>query len=69
MTDSDRQERLEALREVIRVGTESGPGIPAEEVFALMLAKASGIVRETAEWDLSGMRQGDDRAPKGLNRE
>lgn len=31
--DSERRE-LDALREAIRVGDESGPGIPAAEVFA-----------------------------------
>jgi antitoxin ParD1/3/4 len=31
----DREQRdLEALREAIRLGDESGPGIPADEVFA-----------------------------------
>lgn len=31
--DTERRE-LDALREAIRVGLDSGPGIPAEEVFA-----------------------------------
>lgn len=31
--DVERRE-LEALREAIRAGMESGPGIPAEEVYA-----------------------------------
>lgn len=31
--DSERRD-LDALREVIRIGDESGPGIPAAEVFA-----------------------------------
>lgn len=31
--DQERRE-LEALREAVRIGDASGPGIPAEEVFA-----------------------------------
>lgn len=31
--DSERRD-LDALREAIRIGDESGPGIPAAEVFA-----------------------------------
>jgi antitoxin ParD1/3/4 len=30
---------LEALREAIKVGLDSGPGIPAEEVFAELRAR------------------------------
>ncbi len=30
----DEVRDLEALREAVRLGDESGPGIPAEEVFA-----------------------------------
>ena len=36
--DSARRE-LEELRAAIRVGLESGPGIPAEEVFAELRAR------------------------------
>lgn len=32
--EAEREARLEALRTEIRRGRESGPGIPAEEVFA-----------------------------------
>lgn len=35
--DAERRE-LEALREAVRVGLESGPGIPAEEVYAELRA-------------------------------
>ena len=31
--DTERRD-LEALRDAVRVGLESGPGIPAEEVYA-----------------------------------
>jgi antitoxin ParD1/3/4 len=31
--DTERRE-LEALREMIRIGDESGPSVPAEEVYA-----------------------------------
>jgi len=36
--DIDRRD-LEALREAIRVGLESGPGLPAEVVFAELRAR------------------------------
>lgn len=36
--DGERRD-LEALREAIRVGLDSGPGIPAEEVFAELRAR------------------------------
>ena len=35
--DNERRE-LEALREAVRVGQNSGPGIPAEEVYAELRA-------------------------------
>lgn len=35
--DTERRE-LETLREAIRVGLDSGPGIPAEEVYAELQA-------------------------------
>jgi antitoxin ParD1/3/4 len=35
--DTERRE-LEALREAIRVGFDSGPGIPAEDVYAELRA-------------------------------
>ena len=44
--DAERRD-LETLREAIRVGDESGPSIPAEEVFAelrKMIALASALV-------------------------
>jgi antitoxin ParD1/3/4 len=36
--DTERRD-LEALREAIRAGLESGPAIPAEEVFAALRAR------------------------------
>lgn len=36
--DAERQD-LEALRAAIRAGLESGPGLPAEEVFAELRAR------------------------------
>jgi antitoxin ParD1/3/4 len=36
--DSERRE-LEALRTAIKAGVDSGPGIPAEEVFAELRAR------------------------------
>lgn len=36
--DAERRD-LEALREAIRAGLESGPGIPADEVFAELRAR------------------------------
>ena len=36
--DAERRE-LEALRDAIRAGLDSGPGIPAEEVFAGLQAR------------------------------
>jgi antitoxin ParD1/3/4 len=37
--DSEREARLEALRSEIVRGRESGPGIPAAEVFARVRAR------------------------------
>jgi antitoxin ParD1/3/4 len=36
------QAKLTALREAIREGMESGPGIPADEVFDELMARYSG---------------------------
>ncbi|WP_374630252.1 type II toxin-antitoxin system ParD family antitoxin [Pannonibacter indicus] len=36
--DTERQE-LEALREAIKAGLDSGPGIPADQVFAELRAR------------------------------
>jgi antitoxin ParD1/3/4 len=43
--EEQRKAKLEALREAIREGIESGPGIPAEDVFAQLNAKYSGESR------------------------
>lgn len=40
--EEQRKVKLEALREAVRQGVESGPGIPAEEVFARLRARYSG---------------------------
>lgn len=40
--EEQRSAKLAALREAIREGVESGPGIPAEEVFARLEAKYRG---------------------------
>ena len=40
--EEQRKVKLEALREAIRQGVESGPGIPAEEAFARLRARYSG---------------------------
>ncbi|WP_300544059.1 type II toxin-antitoxin system ParD family antitoxin [Maricaulis sp.] len=37
---------LEELREAVRIGMESGPGIPAEEVFADVKAHIARIAAE-----------------------
>ena len=37
---------LEELREAVRIGMESGPGIPAEEVFADLKAHITRIAAE-----------------------
>ena len=37
--DAEREARLEALRTDVARGRESGPGIPAEEVFARARAR------------------------------
>ena len=37
------QRDLEALREAIRIGDESGPGIPAEDVFAELRQRIAEI--------------------------
>ena len=37
---------LEELREAVRIGMESGPGIPAEEVFADLKAHIARIAAE-----------------------
>lgn len=39
--EEQRQARLEALRQDIEVGIQSGPGIPADEVFDRLIAKYS----------------------------
>lgn len=40
--EEQRKAKLAALREAIREGVESGPGIPAEDVFARLADKYSG---------------------------
>jgi antitoxin ParD1/3/4 len=40
-----RTTKLEALREAIRQGVESGPDIPAEDVFQSLEARISGFGR------------------------
>ena len=43
MRSRDQEHRdLEVLREAIKAGLESGPGIPAEEVFAELRARYAG---------------------------
>jgi antitoxin ParD1/3/4 len=37
-----RQAKLDALREEIRKGVESGPGIPAEQIFEVLEHKYRG---------------------------
>jgi antitoxin ParD1/3/4 len=39
--EGQHQAKLTALREAIREGMESGPGIPADEVFEELLARYS----------------------------
>lgn len=43
--DAERQARLEALRAEIARGRTSGPGVPAEEVFAQARARIDEIAR------------------------
>lgn len=43
--EEQRRVKLEALREAVREGVESGPGIPAEEVFAELEARYRGESR------------------------
>ncbi|WP_417495110.1 type II toxin-antitoxin system ParD family antitoxin [Maricaulis sp.] len=40
---------LEELREAVRLGAESGPGIPAEDVRAYLKAKYTAMARERGE--------------------
>ena len=40
--EEQREAKLAALREDIRKGVESGPGIPADQVFERLEAKYSG---------------------------
>ena len=40
-----RQIKLEQLRQQIRVGIDSGPGIPAEEVFDRLNAKYQAMTQ------------------------
>jgi antitoxin ParD1/3/4 len=44
-----RAMKLEALRAEIQKGTDSGPGLPAEQVFAELRANIARIARETAD--------------------
>jgi len=39
--EEEREIQLKSLREQLRVGVESGPGIPAEKVFARLEKKYS----------------------------
>ncbi len=48
--DTVRRE-LEELRAAIRVGLESGPGIPAEEAFAELRARYAPKRGRAAEWN------------------
>ena len=41
--DAEREARLEALRAEIARGRDSGPGIPAEEVFADLRSRITEI--------------------------
>jgi len=38
------EDRMQSLREAIREGAESGPAIPAEEVFAELEARYLGMI-------------------------
>ncbi|KQP21940.1 type II toxin-antitoxin system ParD family antitoxin [Pseudorhodoferax sp. Leaf267] len=42
-----RVAKLEALRAAIQQGSDSGPGIPAEEVFADVRARIRQVVKRT----------------------
>lgn len=44
--EEQRQAKLAALREAIREGVKSGPGVPADEVFAALEARYSGESRD-----------------------
>lgn len=41
--EAEQEARLEALRGEIKLGRESGPGIPAEEVFADLRSRVAEI--------------------------
>lgn len=43
--EAQRKAKLETLREAIREGVESGPGLAAEDVFARLNEKYSGESR------------------------
>ncbi|CCV09999.1 type II toxin-antitoxin system ParD family antitoxin [Mesorhizobium sp. STM 4661] len=44
--EAQRKAKLAALREDIRAGVESGPGVPADEIFDRLEAKYSGENRK-----------------------
>jgi len=44
--EQHRAIKLEALRKAVRKGMDSGPGIPAEEVFAELSAKYQAMAKE-----------------------
>jgi antitoxin ParD1/3/4 len=46
--DAEREARLEALRREIARGRESGPSVPAEDVFARVREKIRGADGEQA---------------------
>lgn len=46
--EAEREARLEALRAEIARGRDSGPGIPADEVFARVQARIDEVAREPA---------------------
>jgi antitoxin ParD1/3/4 len=44
-----RTMKLEALRAEIQKGTDSGPGIPAEQVFGELRANIARVAQETTD--------------------
>ena len=46
--EAEQAARLDGLRAEIRRGEESGPGIPADEVFARVEARIEEIARDRA---------------------
>lgn len=54
--EQENEVRLAELRKAVKEGFESGPGVPAEEVFARLEAKYRAMARPVARARTKGRR-------------